>query len=182
MTSPDPPMTAAEWNRSLLDALPAARAEHDAELARLIARLDGFTPVARRRLRECTIRCPAHGCALGEVYRFALRGAPDAARFVFRGRTSSGKPKNGLLNWTYPDDWYAPVFYSVGCRHGLAKLGRGWVLDCLGAIHLWRHAMTSEEDFLASLSPEMAKGRVSRVFHPPGEAWTPRDSAVLPSS
>ncbi len=171
--------TGAEMYQAALDRLPSARREAQAELDRLCAALDRLTPPARRRLSVLQVRCPLRGCDLGSVYEMALRGGGH--RYVLRGRTSGGKKKNGLLNWAYPDSFYAPVFYVTGCSHGMAKLGRGWLLDCVGSVRGWRREGETEEQFVSSLPPAMAQGRASRVFHPDGASWFPRYSAVLPS-
>ena len=156
-------------HKANLDLMPKARMECANESARLWALLDRLTVKHREAAHVASVRCPIAGCELAAIYGMAIREGGE--RFVFRARTSTGKRKTGILNWAYPVDWYAPIFHVVGCRHGQVKLGCAWLLDVVSAVRGGRHALESEESWLASLPAEIAKGRRSKTFHPPGDSF-----------
>jgi hypothetical protein len=143
-------------------------------------------PSAAARLRVVVVRCPEKGCQLAEVYRFELAPKPDPSprpggrmsrgeRFVAVSKLRSGKVGGGFCNWAFSDGWAgAAHWFPAGCRHGGAKLNRHWLLECVGAIHVWKHELETEGDFLRKLPREQAKGRRRGVFHPPANMWMPK--------
>jgi hypothetical protein len=128
---------------------------------------------ARESTRQFEVRCPTKGCLVGETYRIDIYNVLSGwggQRFLFYSRTSRGVRAH-ILNWAFSDDWGAPVWYPVSCRHGNGKLERGWLLD-IGTLLLGAHGPTQTlEETWASAPEEIRKGRARRVFHPKQEAW-----------
>src|SRR5690349_1570853 len=112
-------------------------------------------PIATAQLHVAEVRCPDRGCLLADVYRFELAPRPDpfgkvsrAERYVAVTRLRSGKVGGGFCNWAFSDGWAgAAHWFPASCRHGSAKLSRHWLLDFIGAIHVWKHQFDTEEDF-----------------------------------
>lgn len=124
------------------------------------------------RMRVIAVRCPERGCYLADVFRFPLR---DGERFLGMTNTRRGESHGLFLNWAFSDDWRGmPVYLPSSCRHGSARLGTDWLLDCVGAYHRWKHALETVEQFEASLPPDQYNGRNSGVFHPPESVWRPK--------
>jgi hypothetical protein len=109
---------------------------------------------------------------LAEVFRLPTSDGQRYLGIVHQGRKSR---RPGLLNWAFSDGWEGSIiWFESNCRHGAARLGREWLVECVGAIYVWRHAFDTVEKALAQLPPEHAKGRERRVFHPAAEVWRPK--------
>ena len=160
-----------------LRRMPELKAAYRAEVDAAVKRLHRIPQAARGRLKVMTVRCPPRGCELAVVYEFPLRGG--GIRWLAVGRTAAGKSKSSFLNYAFFDDWWLPdLFLSVGCRHGLAKLNRGWMGGCILAAHGATGPGETLEQMLAAVSETVRRGVRSRTWRPEPEAWFPK--AVKP--
>jgi hypothetical protein len=141
-------------------------------------------PRAAAKLCMATVRCPARrGCLLAEVYGFDLSPRLDPltgevsrpGRLLAVTRLRSGRTAGGFCNWAFSDGWAGPAhWFPASCQHGSAKLDRHWLIECVGAIHIWKHKLETEKQFLEKLPYEQAVGRRRAVFHPPIRMWIQR--------
>jgi hypothetical protein len=143
----------AEQNPTPLTNLAAQREEHGSKSEAAARWLDSLPAAAAAHIRVLEVRSPVRGCKIGQVYRFPLRGGGE--RFLFLGVISTGRRTESFLNWAFSDDWSGPpVWYPVGCRHGHAKLERAWLLDLVGLVKGWHHALETVEEARASAEAE----------------------------
>lgn len=125
-------------------------------------------------LRVLHVRCPSRGCLLAEVFRFPL--AQGGERFLARAVTTQAE-RVGFLNWAFSDDWNGPeVWYPTSCRHGQAKIERAWLLDLVGLVRGWHHALETLEEAIAMHPEAERRGLAKRTFHPKVEVWRPKAS------
>jgi hypothetical protein len=123
-------------------------------------------------MRVLRVRCPSGGCLLGEVYRFPLEARGE--RFLARSITNRVSHA-GFINWAFSDDWTGPrVWYPAACRHGQAKLARAWLLDLVGLVRGWHHALETVEQARAKAPEAEQRGIARRTFHPEAPAWRPK--------
>lgn len=120
----------------------------------------------RVAIRVLTVRCEHRGCLLAEVFRFPLTDGGE--RYLASPRTRRGeKTRPGFLNWAFSDDWQGmPMYLPAGCRHGGFRLGTGWLLECVGLLRGWHHAMESVESMRSGYPLSMQHALRSAVFHP----------------
>ncbi|GAA2573514.1 hypothetical protein [Pseudonocardia hydrocarbonoxydans] len=122
-------------------------------------------------LRVIVVRCREHGCYLADVYRFPLR---EGERYLAMTNVRRGRSHAAFLNWAFSDEYRCmPGYLPSGCRHGTARLGTGWLFDCVGAHRRWKHGLETVEEFEWKLPPDIYNGRNSGVFHPPRSIWQP---------
>jgi hypothetical protein len=127
-------------------------------------------PSVHAQLWIMEIRCPVKGCLLGQVFRIPLKD--DGERFLFVGSTLARGPQARILNWGFSDDWSGPpVWFPVTCRHGQAKLERAWLLDLVGLVRGWHHALETIEEVRRKAPVAEQRGIRRRVFHPKPEVW-----------
>lgn len=155
--------------------LPAEREVHRQQSQLASHWLDDQPAAILERMRVFRVRCPQQGCLLAEVFRFPLHDSGE--RYLARSATrSSAVASNGFLNWAFSDDWAGPpVWFPASCRCGEAKLERGWLLDLVGLVRGWHHAMRTLEQDRASFPVSEQRGRARRTFHPKPEVWRPKD-------
>lgn len=158
------------WLKLRAEVTPREKRIHVEESERAAVLLDGLTTQARRRMNVLQVRCRTGGCRLGEVFRFPLEGSSE--RFLFIGITSVGRRRARFLNWGFTDGWSGPpVWFPAGCHHGHGKLERAWLLDLVGLVRGWHHAMRSVEEERSLAPEELQRGIARRVFHPQTEYW-----------
>ncbi|MFB6726353.1 hypothetical protein ACFCV3_39660 [Kribbella sp. NPDC056345] len=151
----------------------AERAEYVARSNEAGEKLRRLNDRAHRSLRTLVIRCPVRGCLLAPVYKFDLTGGGARCLAVFR--TASGRDLPRFLNWGFSDDWNGPpVWFAVGCRHGHARIERAWLLDVVGLVEGWKHALQTWDEVLQNTPAELRQGISRRTFHPDARHWRPK--------
>lgn len=132
-------------------------------------RLLALPDAVSKALNVITVRCPERGCLLGQVFRKPLGGGGE--RFFLVCWTKDAAHA-GFLNWAFTDDYRTPtVFWTASCRHGVAKLDRAWLQDCVGALRGWKNGRETIEQFYDQMPADLRKGIRSGVFHPAPAAW-----------
>lgn len=146
--------------------LDAERAFYWAQAARAARWLDEQPEKVRRSMRVLSVRCESGGCLLAEIFRFPL--ADGGERFLASPRTRRGDiRRHGFLNWAFSDDWRGmPMYLPSGCRHGGFRLGTGWLMECVGLLRGWHHALETVDSMRSQYPLQMQKALRSAVFHP----------------
>jgi hypothetical protein len=146
--------------------LDAERKFYWAQAARAARWIYDQPRTVRSRYRVLCVRCEDGGCLLAEVFRLPLDDGGE--RYLASPRTRRGdNPRHGFLNWAFSDDWRGmPMYLPAGCRHGVHRLGTGWLMEAVGLIRGWHHRFETVEHMRAQYPVHMQKALRSAVFHP----------------